>query len=239
MGITTEHYLDRLDNRPVALVYRGPASCAGCSEAVAHLLQTHPTPFRAVFCGPDEDTPLTAASLAKAVVYAQPGGGTLSPAWRKMRAHAHDLRTWVHGGGHYLGFCLGGYLAGSSPGFGLVPGGIGRYIDSDEATVHNTDDTVIPIRWRHQQRHMFFQDGPTFPDATHTATTVLARYDNDLPAALVATYGAGRVGVVGPHPEADLTWYTGIGLTNPDGIRYDLGHDLIAATIHRPAATPS
>ncbi|KAA0017040.1 hypothetical protein FOY51_25565 [Antrihabitans cavernicola] len=237
--MTTHQHFDPPGNRPVALVYRGPASCAGCSEAVANLLQTSPTPFRTVFCGPDEATPLTAANLANATVYAQPGGGTLAPAWRKMRGHADDLRAWVRGGGHYLGFCLGAYLAGPTSGFGLVPGDIERYIDSDNATVHNTDDTVIAIRWRNQPRHMFFQDGPTFPNTTPATTAVPARYDNDLPAAVITTYGTGRVGLVGPHPEADPTWYTGIDLTNPDGIRYDLGHDLIESTLHPTPNEPA
>jgi hypothetical protein len=59
---------------------------------------------------------------------------------------------------------------------------------------------------------------------------VLATYDTGAVAALVTSYGAGRVGVVGPHPEADRHWYPR-GLTNPDGIRPDLGYDLIQATV--------
>ena len=39
------------DHRPLALVYRGPASTPGCPEAVAALLE--PAGFRTVYCGPD------------------------------------------------------------------------------------------------------------------------------------------------------------------------------------------
>lgn len=218
------------DTRPVALIYRGPASCAGCSEAVATLLRNNPTPFRTVFCGPSEPVQLSPDSLATATVYAQPGGGNVDSAWRKLSQHADDIKTYVRGGGHYLGFCLGGYLAGTSPGFALLRGDANRYITSPQATVDNTNDTVVPIRWRGQLRHMYFQDAPLFRLDSGTAATVLATYDTGAVAALVTSYGAGRVGVVGPHPEADRSWYPS-GLTNPDGIRPDLGYDLIQTTI--------
>ncbi|MEC3981503.1 hypothetical protein QMK34_40345, partial [Amycolatopsis sp. H20-H5] len=79
---------------------------------------------------------------------------------------------------------------------------------------------------------MYFQDGPEFKLQENATANVLARYDNDLPAALVTPYGAGRVGVVGPHPEADQSWYDSAGLANPDGVRPDLGYDLVETTLH-------
>lgn len=223
--------------QPLALVYRGPASCAGCSEAVAHLLRTNPTPFDTEFCGPDEDVGLTAAALSGASVYAQPGGGAVRPAWAKLRGHSGDIRRFVADGGVYLGFCLGAYLASDDPGFGLLPGHASRYIDTDGATVGSADDTIVPVQWRGERRHMFFQDGPTFTIKQGTDAVVLARYTNGQPAALVASYGQGRVGVVGPHPEAARSWYTESGLKNPDGINSDLGHDLIQAAIEGSART--
>jgi hypothetical protein len=216
--------------RPVALVYRGPASCRGCSGAVVALLAGAPSKFRPVYCGPKEAVPLSARNLAQAVVYAHPGGGDLRPAWEHMRAHADDIRRFVGDGGCYLGFCLGGYLAGASPGFDLLPGDTDEYITLPSATVHSTADTVVTVRWRGRRRHMYFQDGPFFRLHPHAAATVLATYAGGEPAAVIARYGSGRVGVVGPHPEADTSWYTDQALTNPDGIRFDLGNDLIETT---------
>jgi hypothetical protein len=218
--------------RPLALVYRGPVSCSGCSEAVAQLLATAPTGFRTEFCGPDERRDLSSDALAEAVVYAQPGGGSVGPAWRKLRDHADEVRDYVRSGGRYLGFCLGGYLAGNRPGFGLIPGKVGRYIDMTGATVDDTDDALVPVTWRGRPRTMYFQDGPTFELDPDAPATVLARYDTGAVAAVVAAYGSGRVGVVGPHPEADESWYADAGLRNPDGIRSDLGHDLVESTVH-------
>jgi hypothetical protein len=231
-GMAGAGYAVLSDDRPLALVYRGPASCAGCSEAVAALLRGTPTGFRTEFCGPGEDVAVSADALAKATVYAQPGGGDVRQAWRRVRGYADDLRAFVHNGGHYLGFCLGAYLAGADPGYGLLSGvGVEGYIYSAGASVRDDGDTVVPVDWRGRRRHLFFQDGALFRPGAGTPATVLATYDTGGAAAVVTGYGAGRVGLVGPHPEADQSWYADSDLTNPDGIRFDLGHDLIETTL--------
>ncbi|MFC4018405.1 BPL-N domain-containing protein [Micromonospora sp. GCM10011542] len=217
-------------NRPLALVYRGPAACSGCAEAVAALLGSAPAGFHTEYCGPDEKRQISRSTLSEAAVYAQPGGGNVNPAWRRMRDYAEEIRGFVHDGGHYLGFCLGGYLAADNPGFGLINAKVGQYISTDGASVDSTDDVVIAVRWRGRVRHMYFQDGPTFALRSGAPGTVLATYDTGAAAAVVTTFGAGRVGLVGPHPEADRSWYADAGLSNPDGIRFDLGHDLVEST---------
>ncbi|MFC0504900.1 BPL-N domain-containing protein [Micromonospora costi] len=220
--------------KPLALVYRGPAACSGCAEAVAALLRSAPAGFRTEYCGPDEERQLSRSTLAEAAVYAQPGGGNVNRAWRRMRDHAEDIRGFVHAGGRYLGFCLGAYLAAADPGFGLIDGKVDQYISTAGASVDSTDDTVIAVTWRGRVRHMYFQDGPTFELGAGRPGAVLATYDTGAVAAVVTTFGAGRVGLVGPHPEADRSWYADVGLTNPDGIRFDLGHDLIENTTDGP-----
>lgn len=218
---------------PLALVYRGPASTSGCPEAVAALLRNTPSRFRVQFCGPHEDVQLSRDTLAKAVVYAQPGGGDLKPAWHHMREHAVDIQDWVRAGGNYLGFCLGGYLAGASPGFGLLSGGTDEYISLPDASVTDDDDTIIGVRWRQNPVTMYFQDGPLFRVDPGTAATVLATYDSGEPAAVVTACGSGKVGVVGPHPEADLSWFNSARLEPSGNLHPELGYDLIETTVHR------
>src|SRR5215471_18311834 len=61
--------------RPLALVYRGPASCAdGCSEAWAAMFKACQPGFDVAFVGPSETLSLTKAVFATAAVYVQPGG---------------------------------------------------------------------------------------------------------------------------------------------------------------------
>jgi glutamine amidotransferase-like uncharacterized protein len=213
---------------PRALAYRGKAGTPGCSEAVAELLRSSPWGFEVTYVGPRERVQLSETVLACAAVYAQPGGGSLKKAYRRIDGHADVLRDYVRSGGRYLGFCLGGYLAGETPGFALLPGDAERYIDSRQATVRADVDTIIEVSWRGRARYMYFQDGPCFrlrPGAQEV--TVLAEYPNGEIASLVAAFGRGRVGVVGPHPEATRDWYDDYGLVDPDGLDADLGHDLI------------
>jgi hypothetical protein len=221
-------------DRPLALVYRGPASLPGCPEAVADVLDSGPWNLDVRFTGPHEELPLSAESLSRALVYAQPGGGRLSHAYRKLRRQREAIRDFVRGGGRYVGFCLGGYLAGATPGFGLLPGDTDQYISAPGCTVHDESDTLVGVVWRGRPRTVFFQDGPYFvrdEDAPGAHTTVLATYTNGLPAALVTRFGAGRAAVTGPHPEATDDWYTDNGLPVHD--TRDLALDLVAAALRR------
>lgn len=225
-------------DRPLALVYRGKAAQPkGCSEAVAELLRTSPHGFDVRYVGPKEDLQLTPEVLAGAAVYAQPGGGELEPAYRRIRKHRDTIRDYVAGGGRYLGFCLGGYLAGATPGFELLPGDTDQYIATRGATVHTAEDTIVQVDWQGRRRHLFFQDGPAFQlQRRARGVTVLARYPNGEIAALTVPFGAGAVGVVGPHPEATPDWYDDVGLVDPDGVDHDLGHDLIDALLRSGSA---
>ncbi|MEU6010790.1 BPL-N domain-containing protein [Streptomyces sp. NPDC047453] len=215
--------------RPLALVYRGPASSPGCPEAVAGLLSCGPWNLDVRFTGPDEALPLSAELLSQALLYAQPGGGTLDSAYRRLRRRRRAIRDFVRDGGRYLGFCLGGYLAGATPGFGLLPGDTDQYISSPGATIHEENDTLVTVTWRGRPRTVFFQDGPLFVLDENADATVLATYDNGAPAALVTRFGSGRVAVTGPHPEATTDWYTGHGL--PVHHTLDLAMDLVESVM--------
>jgi glutamine amidotransferase-like uncharacterized protein len=218
----------------LALVYRGPAARpAACSDAVAELLRSSPRGFDVRYVGPHGEMPLTAATLRHAVLYAQPGGGELKPAYRRMRKYRKDIRDYVAAGGRYLGFCLGGYLAGATPGFGLLPGDTDQYIATAGATTQVPDDTLVEVLWRGHRRRLFFQDGPVFLLQSGPSDTVVARYDNDTVAAAVTRFGVGRVAVVGPHPEATPDWFADAGL--PYQPAFDLGLDLLE-TVLEPTA---
>ncbi|MFJ9030549.1 BPL-N domain-containing protein [Streptomyces sp. NPDC102274] len=192
----------------LALVYRGRTQeDMDCADTVVGLLSRGPWGLDVRTSGPRGELPLSSGTLARARMYAQPGGGSLSPAYQELRQHSGAIRDFVEDGGRYLGFCLGGYLAGRDEGFGLLSGEVDQYIVSPGATVTTEDNALVEIEWRGRPRTVFFQDGPYFSLRRDPGTTVLARYTNGLAAALVTSYGAGRVAVVGPHPEATGDWF--------------------------------
>lgn len=222
--------------RPLALVYRGPASSPGIPTDTATFLRSCPQRFRVEFCGPGRgDLPVDAETLASAVLYVQPGGGNdFNAAWDSVGSSTEPLREFIRRGGHYLGICMGGYLAGSGPGYNLLPGNCNDYTQTKGAEVRTARNAVITVQWppraRRRLRRMFYQDGPYFWLAKGARGRVLARYTNGLIAAMVVPFGVGAVGVCGPHPEANRSWYDLADLPYP-GSTYDLGHALVNATI--------
>jgi glutamine amidotransferase-like uncharacterized protein len=220
--------------RPLALVYRGPASSPGIPEDTAAFLRTCSQRFRTAFCGPGRrDLPISTGTLAAASVFVQPGGGDdLPAAWESVKRYAHPLREFVRHGGRYLGLCMGGYLAASALGYDLLPGNCEDYTRTRGAEVHDVRNAVITVNWppapHAHPRRIFYQDGPYFwlNDGAHA--DVLARYTNGLIAAMVVPFGRGRVAVCGPHPEANRSWFELAGLRYP-GSTYGLGHELVNA----------
>ncbi|MGW6376647.1 BPL-N domain-containing protein [Rhodococcus sp. NPDC055112] len=221
---------------PLALVYRGPASCQGCPESVAVMLRNSPSHFRTEYVGPN-DTPITAETLARASVFAQPGGPSLSKAWKAMKPYAGMIRDWIRNGGNYLGFCVGGYLAGATPGYDLLPGDTSQYSAKPGATVWDTQPHRSTVVWRGQEKTAYFQDPPAFELEPGHNATILGTYKGGEIAALAVDFGKGRVGVTGPHVEADASWFIDDGLSAQDAVHMDLAHDLVETTVHRGAGT--
>lgn len=224
----------RETGRPLALVYRGRASSPGIPADTASFLQTCSQRFRVEFCGPNPgDLPVNAATLARASLYVQPGGGNdFGAAWQSVKTYTGPLRDFIHNGGRYLGICMGGYLAGSGPGYNLLPGNCDDYTQTRGAEVKTASNAVISVRWPAPHgspiREIFYQDGPYFWLHRRATARVLARYTNGLIAAMVVPFGRGAVGVSGPHPEANRSWYRLAGLPYP-GSTFDLGHELVDA----------
>lgn len=193
---------------PLALVYRGPASEPGTPEAVVAALR-HRGAVRSAYVGPRQSRRLTAATLRGARLYVQPGGGSVEAAWPHLRPYRRVFVDWVRGGGHYLGLCLGGYLAANDPGLGLWPGRIVDYKSLRGADISRGTERLARIRWRGTSRVMYVEDPPVFTVARGArGVTVLARYRSGHIAAATARVGRGRVTVVGPHPEAPASWTT-------------------------------
>lgn len=224
---------------PLALVYRGDkaAGCPGCSEAARDLLLKSRFGFEVRFVGPKEDLEVDDDTLARATIYVQPAGNaSLDDAWEHVEKTAPAVRKFVKNGGRYLGFCMGGYFAGSNPGFELLPGDTDQWIASKKASVTTEKDAVVSVAWGSRTRFMYFQDGPYFivdeDDKNANDVEVLARYSsNEKIAAMVAPFGKGKVGVSGPHPEADDSWYALAKLSDPDGPDLDLGLELLERTM--------
>jgi glutamine amidotransferase-like uncharacterized protein len=241
------------ETKHTALVYRGPAADCngdGCSEALATLLKSvNEWNFHVQYVGSEDEGDMSVKEglqLPDAILYAQPGGGrTEKEAFKHLEECAPDVREFIRNGGRYLGICMGAYLAGNSdifPGFDFGFEAC-QYIYAPNATVTDDEDTIVQVNWNMRTgpqaghtipRCMYFQDGPYFiPENGKSDQIILAKYMTDDPtddynyiAAMVLQCGKGWVGVCGPHPEADRSWYDEKNLPFP-GSTVDLGLDLI------------
>lgn len=165
----------------------------------------------------------------------------LDDAWKVLHPYADTIRSFVRSGGKYLGICLGAYLAGHTPGFGLLPEGADAdsEIEQRGAQVTDDSDTIIEIDWKwhkasgrdSSRRWVYFQEGAMIEGLrAGDNVEILGTYSSTgHVAAAVCNYGAGRVAVCGPHPEADQDWYDENDLVSPDGLQTDIGIDLVDA----------
>jgi glutamine amidotransferase-like uncharacterized protein len=202
-------------------IFNGAGTCPGCPETVAELFVGRGD--RVIYL---DQHSLNAASLARLDVYVQPGGSDdLGETLDALSSGQIDaLRRFVSRGGRYLGICAGAYLAArftskaeGRPAFGLVP------IDEMPAEVETAAASLVAIRWGAQRRIVYNQSGPHMGTRAPGGMRVLARYIATRHiAALTGRSGRGRVVLIGPHLEADESWYADDGLSLQHGLNQDL-----------------
>lgn len=223
--------------QPQALVYRSDATCDGCPEAVCYLLQSSKYNFNVTYVGPAEDVELSAGALDGAKLFAYPGGpgksticvtesGETYPriidvhdSYEEIKDVANAVRDFIQGGGRYLGFCLGAFLAGTSPGLNILPEGIDTdsEIEQDGAQVKDSRNTKIQVNWRFSQgpnagktskeKWIFFQEGVVITGMDASSNSILGTYSsNGNVSASLTPYGDGWVGLTGAHVEAPKSW---------------------------------
>ncbi len=210
-----------------ALIYNGPGVCKVCPDSAAKLISR--LGFTYEFIQPEQ---MTSEKLSEVSLYVQPGG-TDRPSdviEALTENEIQNLKNFVASGGSYFGICSGGYLAGEkiiddddTKGFGLLPLIISEEQEDDAPKLEK-------VIWnKNILRDVYYQDAPYFDVQQLPQARIFATYQNSgHVAALINSYGQGRVGVIGPHLEATEDWFTEDNLENP-GSSYDLGIEFIKA----------
>jgi hypothetical protein len=196
---------DNAGSDKYALIYNGPVSAEDCPEAAAAIAKS--TGLKVRFVSVPGDIPRL---LDHATVFII--GGTEDDMSPMVKAFTPKVTTsikeYLRKGGRYLGICGGGFMASTGwnegsefvKGLGIIPAESSVFQGSFEAK-------ILPVRWQGQTRAMFFRAGPDFHlTKTHEAVHIVATYSDGSIAALMSTYGKGRVAVCGPHPEARESW---------------------------------
>lgn len=190
---------------PYALIYNGPTADPASTEAISSVVQQLGLTVRYIANLDDLQT-----QLGDARVFII--GGTdddVEPLLQRFTpALRSTLKTYLRQGGRYLGICGGAYLASLGwpeedrfvEGLALVPAQSDGYDQDFEAKIY-------PVTWLGETRQMYYQAGPSFALAESPESVArLAYFEDRQLAALMSTFGAGKVAVSGPHPEAPDSW---------------------------------
>ncbi len=190
---------------PYALIYNGPTADQASTEAISSVVQQLGLPVRYIA---NLDALPTQLGDARVFII----GGTdddVEPLLQRFTpALRSTLKTYLRQGGRYLGICGGAYLASLGwpeedrfvEGLALVPAQSDAYDQDFEAKIY-------PVTWLGETRQMHYQAGPSFALAESPESVArLAYFEDRQLAALMSTFGAGKVAVSGPHPEAPDSW---------------------------------
>jgi len=185
-----------------------------CADAVCDVLNLSGE-YTAKLVGPSS-FPYTIVSetlLAQADCLIVPGGLGDADQYDDsfLKALAPIIKRYLAKGGRYLGICAGGYFAGHHYMDILKPSTkAAQYVRRKSSTVKHEEHAVVTVDWAGEKRTVYFHDGAAFvPKRWYSRMSgdVVARYSNGDAAALIQTYKDGKVGVMGPHPEAQRWWF--------------------------------
>jgi glutamine amidotransferase-like uncharacterized protein len=132
-----------------------------------------------------------------------PGGVGDSDAFDTyFKHHGSLIHDYIKSGGRYLGICMGAYWADRN--YLNILYGIEskQYIKRPGTCTRRSYSKPIECNWNGTDDRFFFYDGPAFIGNESTCD-VIARYKNGDPAAIIQ----GRIGLIGPHLEAEEYWY--------------------------------
>jgi hypothetical protein len=209
-----------------ALVYKGPGACPeNCAESAADMARL--AGLEPVFVGPDAPAE---GLFDGARVWMQPGGKSSTASNAMDPALKDAIRSFVNGGGGYVGFCAGGFLSTAEisdrgvEGLGLMPGRNALYDARPDEDVF-----LEPILWNGIERLLYWEGGPyfTFNNEERALVEPTAYYPDGKIASVRTQYGQGRVYVTGPHPEAPQQWRDYYGLEDGDGLDFDQAVEMV------------
>ena len=197
--------------KPLFLVYTHHPMCSlDCSDAICEVLNQSGL-YEAKMVGPDSHPKLdlTDENLKNVDCLVIPGGwGDSDQFDAKLKHKTEIIVNYVRNGGKYFGICMGSYFAGHHY-LNILNGyEAHQYIKRKGCSTNRENHDIVTLNWNKIQKTVYFHDGAAFiPTNKSSKAKIIARYQNGDAAALIQKYKKGRVGVIGPHPEAHKWWF--------------------------------
>jgi glutamine amidotransferase-like uncharacterized protein len=197
------------------LIYvENPMCSIDCADGLRDVLESSPS-YQVTLVGPGSipKQDLNSDIMRKADCVVMPGGTGDASRFKKSKLKniKEELQEYISEGGKYLGICMGAYFADKRY-FDILSKSTRavQYAKRTGSTIKHEKHAIVTLDWEHEEKNIYFHDGTAFvPSLFHSKINgdVVAKYKNGDAAALIQTYGKGKVGVIGPHPEAQKWWF--------------------------------
>lgn len=119
-----------------------------------------------------------------------------------FRDNGDRIKSFVKGGGKYLGICMGAYWADANYFDILKDIRAEQYITRPGADTRRPHAKYMPVTWRGQPDNMYWYDGCALV-GDRTKFETVSTYVNGDAMAIIQN----RIGLIGCHPEAQKFWY--------------------------------
>ena len=120
-----------------------------------------------------------------------------------FRDNGDRIKSFVKGGGKYLGICMGAYWADANYFDILKDVRAEQYITRPGADTRRPHAKNQRVLWKGQEESMFFYDGCALVGAGIDSCKIWSLYPNGDPMAIIQD----NIGIMGCHPESEPHWY--------------------------------
>jgi glutamine amidotransferase-like uncharacterized protein len=201
-------------NKNILIYVENPMCSIDCADGLRDVLDSAGN-YTTTLVGPGSipKKELTPEILKSADCLVIPGGTGDAAKFKKskLKAIKKELQDYVRTGGRYLGICMGAYFADRNY-FDLLAKNTRavQYVKRKQSTITHEKRAIVTVNWQGKEKSMYFHDGTAFVPSfwsSKISGEIIAVYNNNDAAALIQKSGQGKIGLIGPHPEAQKWWF--------------------------------
>jgi len=210
------------------LIFNGTGTSTNDVTAVKNVVTAAGLAYNTVNSG--QLDAMTQSQLQAYKLFIMPGGNALTIGRNLSKNATANLHNAVSQGLNYLGFCAGGYFAGSDTydNFANLTGGPWFNVYSNSG--RGTGKEAILISFPSGIKlDIYWQDGPDLSGWG----SVVGKYPTGQAAITEGYSGKGFVLLCGVHPEAPASWRYGMTFTTPVDVDLAYAQTLVKSALNR------
>ncbi len=210
------------------LIYNGSGTSSGDVAAVESLVTSMGLGYNTA--NSSQFNAMSEAQLLAYRLFLMPGGNAISISSYISKTATANLHNAISAGLNYLGFCAGGFFAGSSAYYNYTNLTNGVWFNVYPNYGRGTGATVVRASFPNgSTMDMYWQNGP----ALNRWGSVVAKYPDGNIAITEGFEGKGFVLLCGLHPEAPASWRTGMNFSTSLDVDLAYARSLVTSALNR------